>query len=217
MIYKVIGVEIHSENTAKPTSQPNKALLKWICKQEVVNRVLDFGCGKLRYAGALAKRCHNLTLVDSEIQLNRKQKIANQFTTVREYAKKRWKNCILLNAEEFRECKNKYDLILCANVLSAIPSSRSRSDVLNLILKSLKKNGKCLFVTQFKNSYFSKMLHSKRAKAHLDGWILKTKRGNYYYGIIPKMKLERILKLHGYYIYQSWIKGESVFVLAGIK
>jgi hypothetical protein len=86
MRYKVRDLEIRTENAAKPISQASQGVLSWIAAQDLIEDALDYGCGKLRYAGALAEKCRRLTLVDSSEQLCRLQLIAEERTTVKEYS-----------------------------------------------------------------------------------------------------------------------------------
>ena len=215
MRYSVKGFEIRTENTAKSGSQPAAAVLRWICELYPVKAALDYGCGKLRYAHQLARKCSSLTLVDSKVQLDRIQLINGQRTSVRAYAQEHLPGVSVLSVEEFGEADGAYDVILCANVLSAIPTAKARSSVLRKLCRSLGHSGRCLFVTQYQNSYFSNAARSPHAVPHLDGWILHTRRGAYYYGVLPREKLERIARRHGFAVLQSWVRGQSAFVIAG--
>jgi len=213
--YKVGQLEIRSENAAKPASQASSALVDWIRRMDSVSAALDYGCGKLRYSGYLAAKCRRLTLVDCKIQVDRTQKIGGKDTTVRNYARKRWPHCRVLSVEEFEGEQAKVDFILCANVLSTIPLENVRSQVLTKLSQSLTKQGRCLFVAQYQNSYFKKIATSKRAVRHLDGWILKTPKGNFYYGILRREILSALATAHGFQIIEAWIDGQSAYVLAG--
>jgi 2-polyprenyl-3-methyl-5-hydroxy-6-metoxy-1,4-benzoquinol methylase len=179
-----------------------------------VDNVLDYGCGKLRYSSQLVKRCKRLTLVDSGVQLDRLQTISGRQTTVRHFAGKRWATCRVLTIEEFQKERLTYDFILCSNVLSAIPVKSVRSKVLYSLHKALDPSGSCLFVTQYRNSDFRKMAASKLSSKHLDGWILNTSRGAFYYGLLNRADLERLVTQHGFRISKSWVEGESAYVLA---
>lgn len=211
--YKIKGVEIHSENAAKPASQASSTLIEWLEKRPKVNTALDFGCGKLRYSKNLYAKCQHLTLVDSLIQLERNQKLRGENTNVFDYVKKHWSRARALDIDKFKMDRTKFDFILCSNVLSAIPDVTIRNEVLQNLYKALQKNGECLFVTQYRNSYFNQVKNSKQATLHLDGWILKTIRGNFYYGILPLTKVVRLAKQHKFDIKDSWIKDGSAFVL----
>lgn len=214
MRYWVEGREIRSENTAKPMLQASRYLMQWINSHEVVNDALDFGCGKLRYAAAIASRAHRLTLVDSDIQLSRTQILDGSPTSVRDYVASHWTGARVLTFEDFQDDRCKYDLVLCANVLSAIPIAKVRSKVLRSIAQRLQPLGECLFVTQFRDSYFKKIAQSPNAKPFLDGWLLVTPRGSFYYGILPKDRLERLVSQHGFVVINSWKIEKFAFVLA---
>jgi 2-polyprenyl-3-methyl-5-hydroxy-6-metoxy-1,4-benzoquinol methylase len=187
MRYKVKGIEIRSENAAKPLSQRSAYLSYWIRSHPRVHAILDYGCGKLRYAPLLAQRARTLTLVDSEIQLGRVQMIGKELTTARDYARDHWPHSRILTSEEFSRRGGRYDLVLCVNVLSAIPIPKIRSRSLRLIASCLKPAGRCLFVTQYRNSYFRQIVQSRKATKHLNGWILKSRGGHSYYGIRSRL------------------------------
>jgi SAM-dependent methyltransferase len=214
MRYKVGPLEIRSENAAKPLSQAAQPLVKWLRRSSHVSLALDYGCGKLRYSGHLAKKCRRLTLVDSRIQLDRVQMVAGRRATVREFAKRKWPNCKVLSVEEFDAPRSTYDFILCANVLSAIPDKSVLSQVLGRLSRSLKPRGLCLFVSQYRNSDFRKMAASKNARPHLYGWILVTKRGAFYYGVLDVGRVKELIERRGFLITESWTEGESAYVLA---
>jgi hypothetical protein len=211
--YKAKGLEIRSENAAKPMTIPAAHLVDWLRKMPEVHSALDYGCGKLRYSGIIARKCKALTLVDSEVQLSREQQLGRTRTSVRDLALQYWPKCRALSLEQFSRDKRKYDFILCANVLSAIPDKRIRSESLRRILSSLKRTGNCLFVAQYRSSYF-KEVDAAGCVPHLDGWILKTEQGAYYFGVFTLKKLSELVLRHGFSATKGWTKGESAYLLA---
>lgn len=215
MRYKVRGLEIRSENAAKPTSQPATPLIQWLQGIPPVQSALDYGCGKLRYSRALASKCRILTLVDSEVQLSREQQLGRTRTTVRTYAQRHWSKSRVLNVDEFWRERQTYDFVLCANVLSTIPDRRIRSKVLVKIASVLGGAGRCLFVAQYQNSYFKEVASSPSAVPHLEGWILKTRRGAFFFGVLNRERLVYLLVKHGFAIEKAWTDGQSAYVLAG--
>jgi hypothetical protein len=215
--YRAKGLEIRSENAAKPMTKPASPLRHWLGEIQEVSTALDYGCGKLRYSGALARKCSTLTLVDSEVQLSREQQLGRTRSTVRQYARRHWPKCRVLNIDQFGRDRRTYDFVLCANVLSAIPDKRVRSITLLKIASVLGKAGRCLFVAQYRNSYFKKVAASPNAIAHLDGWILETRRGAFYFGTLNKQRLTNLLIRHDFLIEKEWIEGESAYVLARRK
>lgn len=217
MRYNINGHEIRSENTAKSMLQASKYLNQWISRHEIVNDALDFGCGKLRYSNALASRARKLTLVDSDVQLSRTQILDGRKTTVYDYIKYHFSNVRIITYEAFLSDCSMYDIVLCANVLSAIPIAKVRSEALRCIVQRLKSSGQCLFVTQFRNSYFKKIAESPYAKPHLDGLLRITDHGSFYYGILPKNRLEKLVSQHGFSVYKSWVIEQHAYVLAQPK
>jgi hypothetical protein len=216
MRYKVKDKEIRSENAAKPMARASTALVNWIRSRPHVHRALDYGCGKLRYTPYVARRCLQLGLIDSPEQLNRSQIIAGRRTTVKDYARRRWPSCRIYTAQEFwRGTDHRYDFILCANVLSAIPSRNILKQSLRAIKASLRPKGECLVVNQYRNSHFQQARKRPEAINHLDGWILASSRGTSYYGIWDRARTVRILRAIGFRIIDAWIKGESTYVLVG--
>jgi 2-polyprenyl-3-methyl-5-hydroxy-6-metoxy-1,4-benzoquinol methylase len=213
--YKVQNLEIRSENTAKPIVQASQYLKRWIKSQKVFDNVLDFGCGKLRYSKTLALRARKLTLVDSKIQLDRIQKIDGEKTTIYDYVDSHIKHARVLTFDEFQQDFQKYDLELCAFVLSSIPNVRARNRVLKSLCEKLQSSGRCLFVSQFKDHYYEKISKLPYSKPFLDGWLRVTPVGNFYYGLIDRGKLERIVIKTGFNIEKSWIvKGKYSYLLA---
>jgi len=211
--YKVVTAEILSENAAKSAAQASSELISWLRQYAPTGHVLDYGCGKLRYFSPLVRSVRSLTLVDSELQLSRKQRIIGRLTSVRDYVR-RWPHVRVLSVEQFEHDRRKYDFILCANVLSAIPVASTRNAVLRRLANALSKNGQCLFVTQYRNTYFKRIAQSSNATKHLDGWLLVTSRGAFYYGLIDKDKLVSLVKRCGFSVESAWVRGESAYVIA---
>jgi hypothetical protein len=214
MRYRVKGLEIRSENAAKPISQSSGYLRKWLMNVKPVGAALDYGCGKLRYGESLASRCSSLTFVDSAIQLDRLQVIDGVKTSVRDYVESHWTHARVLDPASFASDRRTYSFVLCANVLSAIPDPRVRAAILRQILVSLKKKGRALFTSQYRNSYFKQLANAPNSKPHLDGWIVESAHGPAYYGILPRPKIETLLRRNGFAIRESWINDQSAYVLA---
>jgi hypothetical protein len=193
--------------------RPAESLISWIRALPRVNELLDYGCGKLRYTGELARRAKRITLVDSDAQLSRDQKLGKHFTSIRALAPKLWPNCRVLEPTQLDSVSARYGFVLCANVLSAIPTPRHRSNLLRQIATVLEPAGTCLFVTQYRNSSFNKRRRDQNAFQHLDGWILSNGSSGSYYGLLDKGSLEKLVQRHGMSVTDSWIDGQSAFVL----
>lgn len=215
MRYRVKGVEIRSENAAKPAGDAATALVSWLRQREYTPSALDYGCGKLRYTHHLAHRSNRIGLLDSEVQLTRIQRIAGEETTVEDYAKREWPSCRIHRLKAFWATPfPPYHFVLCANVLSAIPSSRARAKSLRSIHAALHDNGHVLFVNQHTNSYFTEIRKRRTTRPHLDGWIAQSNAGASYYGILNEDSVIRLISRYSFAVEEAWIEGQSNYVLA---
>ena len=214
MRYNVGGREIRTENTAKPPARAAAPLVSWIRKNVSVERAMDYGCGRLRYAGVLAGSCSKLLLVDSAQQLDRTTTIAGRTTTIRAYATKKWPHAEVVGLAEFgKATTQEIDFALCANVLPVIPSPSARRRSLNAIRQSLAPGGQALFVCQHTNSYFTAAQHRPGAVAYLDGWTLDSPNYRFYFGILSQDKVCRLVTGRGFRVRDCWIDGQSNYVL----
>ncbi len=212
--YRVRGELVRSENAAKPMEDAAGPLVEWLGGRPVTNSALDYGCGKLRYTPHVAARSRYLGIVDSAHQLDRVQRIDGVRTTVRAYAEARWPGCLVYDLTRFwNGIRHTYDFILCANVLSAIPCPRARARSLRSIRRTLTPRGTLLVVNQHTNSYFSDVSRREEAIPHLDGYLLPSRRGASYYGILTKDTTIRLLERYGFAVVDAWIEGQSNCVL----
>jgi hypothetical protein len=214
MRYKLrVGVEIKTENAAKPASQASQFLLRLIEELPHVSSTFDYGCGKLRYQVAIKDKTDTLALVDSEIQLSRIQVLGTEKTSIR--AIFYGSNQILtLTDSEFVKINTRFDRGFCVNVLSVIPSVRYRKTVLEAIQAKLKRGGKCLFVVQYRNSEFNRMKAMPNARPWLDGFLVDSLRGYSFYGLISPDRLESSLKRAGFRISETTLNEGSVYMWA---
>lgn len=216
MRYSVQGLTVRSENAAKTPGQASRPLVNWLLKNVAADAALDYGCGRLRYSRHLARRCQRVDIVDSEHQLDRPTRIGRQATTVRAYAIARWPSCKIYTLDEFwLGVPDRYGFVLCANVLSTIPSRIVRSRSLQSLRRCLSSKGRMLVVNQHTNSFFAEMCGRPGSTKHLDGWLLRSGKTASYFGILRRTKTVRILQAHGFRIVDSWIEGQSNYVLAG--
>jgi hypothetical protein len=213
--YKAAGFEIRTENAAKPLSQPSTYLRNWLLSQRAISAALDYGCGKLRYTSCLTKIAGSVTVVDSEIQLSRVQTIAGRQISIREFVSRRWRNVRAYNVSEFSGAAFRFELALCANVLSAIPQKGPRIDAIKIVASHLKKAGVALFSVQSRNSYFKAWASDLKARRYRDGWLVPSHGRASFYGIITRSKLEKLVSEAGMHVTESWVHGESSYVLAG--
>jgi len=212
--YRARGREVRSEDAAQASTHRARFLQRWIEQHPHVKQALDYGCGKLRYSPVLAGRCDHLTLVDSEVQIQRLQPIVGRRTTIPEWVAANLPRTRVLTADQFQQDGTNYDLVLCSNVLSAIPSYSTRRHIVTGIRDHLRGTGHSLFVTQYRHSYFTRMRRSDRAIQYLDGWLVESTRGTHFYGVIDRESLVRLVRSCKLDIEASWTNDKSAYVLA---
>jgi 2-polyprenyl-3-methyl-5-hydroxy-6-metoxy-1,4-benzoquinol methylase len=184
------GIIVKSENAALTTKQTNKVILKYISELPSDLVALDYGCGKLRHSIPLYEKVRELSVIDSDIQINRLQQINGIRTSVISYVQLYMPKAKAFTISSFSWPVQEYDFILCTNVLSAIPDYSERQKILNHIWKMLKPGGKALISVQYRNSYFKTYQNNPVATCFLDGWLIKRKDKTYsFYGIISKDEL----------------------------
>ena len=199
--YRVNGLEIRSENAAKPVGQASAYLVRWLNERRPVAATADVGCGKLRYAGPL-------------LQLSRVQVLHDERTTIRDYGPRRWSGSRVLSVAEFESDPLQYEFILCANVLSAIPDVEARVRLLRTIRAKLRADAECLLVSQFRNSYFTSRRLDSGTFKYLDGWVTVYSRGASFYGLIDPAGLAKTASAAGLKVRSCWRQGQSGYLVA---
>ena len=108
--------------------------------------------------------------------------------------------------------------MLCANVLPVIPDPKVRARALRLLAERLHPQGHCLFVVQYRNSYFKTISQFPGAKYHLDGWLVpRDQNATSYFGILPPNRLQQIVTRQGFTVLQAWVEEQSAYVLCGVQ
>jgi SAM-dependent methyltransferase len=214
MRYLVKGNEIRSENAAKPPSAAGKWLLGWIRQLPSNAEGLDLGCGKLRYTIPLSRRIASVTAVDSEIQLTRQQKIGSRVCSIGEYVARHLPNVKVYPSDDLKWQKRRYDVILCSNVLSAIPLRGTRMGLLKSAYKCLRRDGVFLVTSQFRNSHFSAWKSHPNAEIYLDGYLVHSSKRTSFYGLLDARSLRRLCVIAGFDIIESGHTKETAYVLA---
>lgn len=215
MRYHVKGRVIRSENAAKPATQACKWVLSYIRRLPRNSTGLDYGCGKLRYTIPLARRIKKVFAVDSHVQVSRLQKIKGRLSTIPQYASQRLPNVVICTVGQANWRATRYDVALVLNVLSAIPVYRVRIDILRTVWGLVRPGGSMLAVTQFWSSYFRRWERSPSAVEHLDGWLVKSRAGDSFYGLIDLKSLERHCRQAGVNIAETGYcrSGESAYLV----
>lgn len=214
MRYKFKGTELKTENAAKPYQQRSKWLVGQISQIPRNAKALDYGCGKFRYTIPLSRRVRYVYAIDSTFQIERTQQIASRRTNLREYARKYLKNVSVCEIGSDGWRQQRFDFVLCANVLSVIPRKSDRLKVLRDLRRVLKRNGQLLASTQFRNTYFRQWEGDPNATWVRDGWFVNGVRGSSFYAILPPKKLSRLCRTAGLVVSRMGSKGEAGFVFA---
>lgn len=212
MRYKAKGHIIDAEHAALSSERGAKWLLDWIARLEPHYCALDYGCGRLRYSLPLAKRCKSVMIVDSERQFSRTMTIHGVATTIPEFVADH-SHCIAAKTVPEFEDENTYDFALCVNVLSSVPSHRSRYEILRTLIRALKPGGVALVINQHRNSYFKSYAARKDVLPCLDGWLVPVKGRMTFYGLIHPIDLATRCKKIGILVVKQGCKGESGYVL----
>jgi SAM-dependent methyltransferase len=214
MRYKIKSFEIRSENAAKPASSAGRWILEWIRRLPRSASGLDIGCGKLRYTAHLAARIKSVTGVDSDVQLDRKQTLFGKTCSIRDYVSESLPNVRVYSANEAGWKRTRYNVILCSNVLSAIPCKKTRRKILRRAYGCLMDGGQFLLTTQYRNSYFNAWRCNSAARRFLDGFLVEGRRGTSFYGLLDARALTQLCRVTGFRILDSGHADELAFVLA---
>lgn len=207
------GIVIKTENAAKPRVQASRVLSDVIARLDRVTKSFDYGCGKLRYLEPVLSTTDTLTLVDSEIQLGRIQRINGDVTTIRDTA--RQSNCLsAVNVLKFSRMREDFDRAFCINVLSVIPFYSARRHVLGLIRQRLRTGGTCLFAVQYRNSDFERMSNLPNAQSWRDGFLVRSLRGVSFYGLISPQRLASLVSGAGFEVLDQTLDDGRVFLMA---
>lgn len=215
MHYKIKNLVIKSEYAAKSVRQPSSTILKIINNLSKDLIVLDYGCGKLRYTIPLSKVVNLVYSIDSEEQLLRNQKINDVTSNIFSYANKYFNNVYIYDLKSAQWKYKKYDFVLCANVLSAVPLYEDRIQIIRNIIDVLKQDGQALITTQFYNSYFCTYADKKNSIKYYDGWIIKSKNYSSFYGMIGIKKLKYYARIAGAKIINAYTRNGSAYLTIG--
>jgi 2-polyprenyl-3-methyl-5-hydroxy-6-metoxy-1,4-benzoquinol methylase len=214
MRYVVRGLEIRSENAAKPACSAGRWILNWIRQLPTSASGLDIGCGKLRYTVPPAKRISSVAAVDSGIQLERQQAIFGRVCSVRQYVSKTLRNVTVYSVEDPVWRRKRYDIVLCSNVLSAIPCLRTRKRIVKAAYTCLRPKGTLLLTTQYRSSHFAAWRSAHNATRYLDGFLVQGKRGTSFYGLLDAEALTRLCRSCGFRSFDAGHAKELAYVLA---
>jgi SAM-dependent methyltransferase len=206
------GLEVRSEYAAKPTKFRSKYLLDWLTSYQRVETAVDYGCGRLRYSIPLTAVADKVIAVDSVVQLERMQIIDGGHTNVRQYASEK-PSIRVFDIERFATSTIMADLVICINVLSAIPFETDRLAAVSRVARHLRPDGRCLFVVQHRNSDFNRVLRSGAAREYRDGYIIEYKKRASFYGLLNRDYIGKLMGSSGLSVESAFIRGQSTYVL----
>lgn len=215
MHYHVNEYIIESELAAKSTKQTNKFVLEFISKLPSYYKVLDYGCGKLRYSIPLANHTSRVIAIDSVFQIEKKQMIADSFIAPKNF---NHDNLIIKSVDCNEWKKEKYDIVFCANVLSAIPDDEERLKIISNSKSVLNRSGYMFIVVQYRNSYFNQYQARNDTIKYNDGWLIK--RGSNkcsFYGMITADKIINLCNVAGFNYYETVKHDGSCYIKAYVK
>jgi 2-polyprenyl-3-methyl-5-hydroxy-6-metoxy-1,4-benzoquinol methylase len=213
--YIIDDYVIESELAAKSTIQTNKDVLDYIYSLPKAYRVLDYGCGKLRYSIVLAENVTEVVAIDSDYQLHKQQIINGIKTSVSNYAQVYTNNVrtYSINSDSWKS--EKYDAVFCINVLSAIPDDCDRHQVLKNAKSVLSGTGRLLIAVQNRNSYFKHYPYREHTIRHNDGWLIHRVGNKYsFYGILSEEKLVHLCFQSGLEVRKIFRNNGSVYLEA---
>ena len=212
MHYKIKEYVIESELAAKSVLQPNQNVLKYISNIPSFYTVLDYGCGKLRYTLPLSKRVKKVVAIDSAEQIKKLQIINGQRTSLSEV---KIDNVTVCALEDSKWRAEAYDLVLCTNVLSAIPFESIREEVIRNACSVLKETGQLYITVQYRNSYFSQYNQRQDVEIFEDGWlILKNKQRGMFYAPLTSDYIVKLCQKSGFTNFHICNKDGSCYITA---
>lgn len=215
MHYHVNEYIIETELSAKSTKQTNKIVLDFISKLPAHYEALDYGCGKLRYTIPLAKQISKVIAIDSIYQIEKKQIINDNLIAPKEYV---LKNLTVQDVNSSGWKCQKYDIVFCTNVLSAVPDYEERIKILRNSKKVLKKSGYVYIVVQYRNSYFKQYQSRQDAIKYNDGWLIKRKNNKCsFYGIVTPEKIIKLCNEAGFKYYEVTKHDGSCYIKAYVR
>jgi SAM-dependent methyltransferase len=200
---KVKEVVIDVTSSAPSFSDPGRTLsnvfnqvfdyLK-IEKDEKVNRILDFGAGKLRNTLFFLKKDYYVTAVEYE-KLSRESSQAQEMLADAGRFRTRFKELVF--PHEFISSSGKYDVILLVNVLNIMPVPSERLMVLQECHKKLREGGHLFWYTQYGDaSYISRCTKDKMIG---DGYYVgENRKFKSFYREFSVSEIDEMLSMSGF-------------------
>lgn len=170
------------ENSAPSQAKPAKSV-GWaseILKNLGVNRVIDIGCGRLRNLQTLRRFFSDITIVDTKLQCERIQTLLPKSKRVK-----------LLNTEQFKNNKQKYNAAFLISVLHTIPELVTRKRLLSLAIDKVYKFGYIVIDIPSGVNYYRQQCTS--ANKYGDGWAMGSGTNRTFYKNYSAKELDVLL------------------------
>jgi hypothetical protein len=149
-----------------PSRVLTEALIPFFNRHRV-RRVLDFGAGSLRHTLPLLEAGFDVCAVEFESGFQRPAQ-AEALMAAREYANFRE----LIWPHDFLDTSLRYDAVLLCYVLQTMPLPAERTLLLKALVKTLKDNAYCLYMSRF-NQFPGAINAAQRVS---DGYFMYPKR-----------------------------------------
>lgn len=175
------GIEIRSENSAKPDRQTSLFVEQQIRSMRPVESALNYGAGKLRFLPAMLQVSSRLTLLDSTIQMERRQRLVGALDVAYKDIIRGTNAIDMIDLAQLRKSTMAFDRIYCLNVLVVIPFPAIRRDIFVRSFRGLKNGGELVVVNRWRNSDFTLMKSRTDAVVYAGGTLVKSFRGHGYY------------------------------------
>jgi SAM-dependent methyltransferase len=177
-------IEISSAYSAQPSiAKPNPFVsiaIKHIFDHGLVTedvgglRVADQGCGRLRHLAVLREFFDTIYLIDTEFQLNRRQRLFGlDKTNIKEYIanlETSGKKLIVLSSLDFDSSKLNLDIVFNICVLD-VEIPKARKDMISATYKNLKEGG--LYIVIIPRNDQSILIRCTAKNRYLNGHIFQ--------------------------------------------
>lgn len=173
------GTEVRTENAALPINQLSSPIVEILRALPRVGRCADYGTGKGRYVPFLADNADELHLVDSTIQLERKQRFGKDYHSL-EKRYQEHNSVSLMNTKQFIEAGPKYARVALLNVLPVIPIQAIADEVLKRCCRAVNVGGEICVAVNYRNSEYTKSIRSDAAKPYQGGYLIHGYRGHFF-------------------------------------
>lgn len=154
-------LKIVVENSAPSQGKPAKSVA-WaseILKNLGVTRLVDIGCGRLRNLATLRRFFSDITLVDTKLQCGRIENLLPKSSRIK-----------LLDNEQFKNSRQKFNAAFLISILHVIPDLASRNALLSLAINKTYKSGYIVIDVPSGERYYRQKCTPKNK--YRDGWLM---------------------------------------------